>query len=347
MLELDQDELRRRLLDYRRVIAAETAAGRPASDAMLDARRMSVVILWILGEADGCWREYGQVVEVERRRALALPGAVPGPEPWYGAPLGGRSLLVDCWRGGFGDLIQFVRFAAGLERLDGPVTLQTRPELLRLFSGSFGTALRWTDTPPEGPAADLATAYYALPVQLRWDLAQVEASVPYLHPPAAPRERWRGRLAGWPRPWVGLCWTREEVDVRCVPLASLAPLLCGRRATFFSLQKGGRAAEIRGSGCAETLVDLAGELATFDATAAMMANLDLVISIDTSLAHLAGALGRRTWLLLMQQTADGWNIGPTRDTVRWYPTMRLLRQESQGDWGSVLRQVGEGLARDL
>jgi Glycosyltransferase family 9 (heptosyltransferase) len=350
VLETDRDGLLARLAEFRRVIAAEAAAGSPDSDLALQARGMCVVLLWVLGEMESCWREYDlwAAAEVRREGRLAGEHDAPGPRRWHGERLGGRGLLVDLHQGGFGDLIQFARFAAALERLDGPVTVLTRPELLGLFSRSFAGRLSWIDSPSAAAPSELVTRCYGLPMQLRWRREEVAASVPYLHADPALRERWRGRLAGHCRPWIGLCWTREEPDGRCMPLAELGPLLRDRRATFVSLQQGGRREEILAAGCGgESLIELAGEIGTFDATAGLISNLDLVISIDTSIAHLAGALGRPTWLLLVHRASDMWNIGPTRESVDWYPTMRLFRQAREGSWDEALERLGASLSERL
>lgn len=347
MLDVNQDELRETLEGCRRVIAAEAAAGSPDSEAVSEAYRRRVVLLWVLGDMESCWMEYDLWTALMGRLARRSAGEPAEPRRWTGSKLRGRSLLVDLQCGGFGDLFQFSRFAAGLAWLDGPVTLYTRPELIPLFSRSLPSQLSWVDSKPAA-APDLVTGAYELPVQLRWSHAKVAASAPYLYPSTARKDRWRQRLAAYRRPWVGLCWTREEWDVRCIPLTAYAPLLRGRQATFISLQQGGREQEIVAGGCGGgTLVEFAGEIGNFDDTAALISNLDLVISIDTSIGHLAGALGRPTWLMLIHRTADTWNIGPTRDTVHWYPTMRLFRQARADRWDEALAGLEVSLSQLL
>lgn len=340
---MDRSELERRVAACGRIIAEQERSGAPDVEAVLDAHRKRTWALWLLEEAEACWREYELLTALEE----SARGPAPGPRAWDGSPLAGRSLVVHLYDGGLGDLIQFVRFVGSLDPRQGRVTVLTRRELLRLFSSSFDPGLAWITSPDEVPHADLEAGFFALPFVLRWRLDRLAASVPYLRPAADLASAWRRRLADLPRPWVGVRWsnTREHGgrDARSAPLPCFAPLLERGAGSFLSLEKESHAEEIEQSGFAGKVLDFGDELGNLDDTAALMANLDLVVSIDTSIGHLAGALGRPTWLLLQHDPFEGWRLGSDPHRVPWYPTTRLCLQPQPGRWDLLLAELGSRL----
>jgi hypothetical protein len=172
--------------------------------------------------------------------------------------------------------------------------------------------------------------------------------VPYLHADAEDAKRWQERLADRsPVVKVGLVWagnpTNSNDRNRSMKLAALAPLGQVPGARFFSLQTGAAAAEAKTPPPGFELVDWTQELKDFADTAALIANLDLVIAVDTAAAHLAGAMGKPVWTLLTLIPSWRWFLD--RDDSPWYPTMRLFRQTTPGDWLDVVQRVAKHLEK--
>jgi hypothetical protein len=196
------------------------------------------------------------------------------------------------------------------------------------------------------PTADLQTMLLTLPAGLEITLETIPRDVPYLRPPAAEIGRWRERLQADPSRWkVGLAWAgnpKQHNDRnRSMPLEVLGRLLEVSGISFYSLQKGPAAERVRTLADRDRLIDLTGELRDFADTAALIEQLDLVITVDTSVAHLAGALGRPVWTLLTHAADWRWRLD--REDSPWYPTMRLFRQKSRGNWAEVVDRVGREL----
>ena len=273
----------------------------------------------------------------EARRGSAPP--LPGP-----ADLAGRHVVLEGEQG-HGDTLHFVRYAPLVAAAGARVTLVVQPGLVRLLAG---VAPAIGDDAP-APAADLRLGLASLPVLFGTTLATVPAAVPYVR--AEPEEvaRWRARLAALPGLRVGLAWAgaprrmladRAMDARRSLPLAALAPLSAVPGVVLVSLQKGPGASQVAPSGM--VVHDWTGELDDFADTAALIAALDLVVTVDTAVAHLAGALGRPVWLLNRLDADWRWLRG--RDDSPWYPTLRQFRQSVAGDWAPVVGRVAEALA---
>jgi tetratricopeptide (TPR) repeat protein len=290
----------------------------------------------LAGEWEPGWRAW----EWRFRCYKTPPATLPR---WDGAPLAGRTLLVQGEQG-LGDTIQFARLAT-LAAVDGPVVLQVDRSLLRLFTTLAGvTAVVAADAPP--PPAALHCPLMSLPLALRITPAALPAAVPYLHAAPAAAAAWRARVASLPGMRVGLVWAGNPAYPndrhRSMPLAALAPLaLPGVQ--LVSLQKHAAGAPAPSPPTSMVLHDWTDELSDFSDTAALMAALDLVISVDTAAVHLAGALGRPVWLLNRFDTCWRWMLG--RDDSPWYPTLRQFRQPSPGDWDSPVCQARAALAQ--
>jgi hypothetical protein len=258
--------------------------------------------------------------------------------PWRGEALAGRTILLSPEQG-FGDTIQFARYAPAVAARGGRVVLGAPRALVRLLRRLPGV----DQVVGEGevvPPHDLNCPLMSLPHALKTTLATVPAAIPYLHPDPADVARWGVRLGvGQPGLRVGIVWAGNPEQLRdqyrSLPPASLAPLWEIPGVRWFSLQVGGRA----GSG----LIDLSPELTDFAETAAAMSALDLVISVDTAAAHLAGALGCRGWVLLSR--AADWRWLRHGDRTPWYPTLKLFRQGPRRDWAEVIAAVAAALRR--
>jgi hypothetical protein len=225
----------------------------------------------------------------------------------------------------------------------GKVTLAIGPEFKRLApqSEQIGEAA------PQGPtaASDVCCPLSSLPLLLGTTLETIPADIPYLFADGQLTAHWKARLGAGPGLKVGLVWAgnpRHANDRnRSLPAGSLAPLGSLAGITYVSLQKGERAAEA--AELAESLhaVDFSSELNDLADTAALIVNLDLVISVDTAVAHLAGAMGKPVWVLL--PLCPDWRWMLDRGDSPWYPSMRLFRQRTPGDWLTPIQQVADAL----
>ncbi len=295
------------------------------------------------------WRLHEARLQAPRNLELLQRHCGPLACPrWQGEDLQGKTILV-LPEQGLGDEIQFCRYLSWL-KARGPAQLiqMCRPELLPLMQGLAGPDLCLPVAPASGPLprADYWTVLLSLPLQAGTTLENIPAPIPYL----APEPERQARLAPLVRQAapsalkVGLVWRgnpghSNDADRSLDSLERLAPLGAIPGLHFFSLQKG----EAQGRSIpALPWTDLAPQLQDFADTAALLAELDLLISVDTSTAHLAGALGRPCWLLLPRHKTD-WRWLQDRNDSPWYPRTRLYRQPSRGDWDTPLT----ALARDL
>lgn len=266
------------------------------------------------------WRDTGRM----KRPAFHDPEL-----EWKGRvaqPLQGRRIAVYAEQG-LGDVIQFIRYVRELRADGATVCGVVQPELVALVEHSFPDVLCLT--PHRVLQADYHVALLDLPMHYGTTMADIPAPVPYLRAPAAKVDEWARRMpAANGRLRVGLAWSGSLGQVnnnnRAVRLSELAPLLEMRELQCFSLQKGdcGAFTDVQPSG--ERLVDLTGEWRDFTDSAGLIENLDLVITVDTSIAHLAGALGKECWVMLAPNADWRWLLG--REDSPWYPTLRLFRR---------------------
>lgn len=291
--------------------------------------------LLVLGRFEEGWREF----RWRARRTLPIL-------EWDGRALGGERVLLDAEQGA-GDCIQCARYVPLVAARGGRPVIAAWRGLGPLLATVEGIA----EVVPAG--ADGGAAYRAalfdLPLLFGTTLATIPNAVPYLTPPdAAAVERWRARLAG-PGLKVGLCWQGNPEHPRdrerSLPFAMLKPLLAVPGVRFFGLQVGEAAGQAHGIGSApfESLAnELEDDRNRFVEAAAVVANLDLVITVDTALAHLAGALARPVWILL--SFVPDWRWLLEREDSPWYPTARLFRQSALGAWRPVVNRVRDALA---
>jgi hypothetical protein len=266
---------------------------------------------------------------------------------WNGMRIpNGRLLMVGDQ--GYGDTIQFARYIPMIAERCQEVILGCSAEMGPLLASLPGVTQychRWTDVPGHAAHCRLSS----VPGLLHTTLDTIPAKVPYLFADPVRVAAWRDRLdASLPRGTrrIGLAWTGRPTHPndrrRSLRLARLAPLAGIRGVSFVSLQKPLPQADVASMSLFPGLSDIAGD---FGQTAAMMLNLDLVISVDTAMAHLAGALGRPVWLLLSKAADWRWMI--ERNDSPWYPTARLFRQKTAGDWDPVISEAAAALAEWL
>ncbi len=261
---------------------------------------------------------------------------------WDGTNLTGKTILLYAEQG-FGDTIQFIRYAAQLAQQGGRVIVECQASLLRLLQTAAGVD-QWVSRGELLPEFDTHAPLLSLPYHLGTTLETIPSQVPYLSPPASDAVRLRSRPDTQLK--VGLVWagspTHRNDHNRSCGLAPLLELLQVSGVQFYSLQKGPRSADLAQQDLTSQHIDnLSEQLDDFADTAAAIAQLDLVISVDTAVAHLAGALAKPVWVL--QSFAPDWRWMLDRSDSPWYPTMRLFRQQQPGDWAGVVAAVKAAL----
>jgi TPR repeat/Glycosyltransferase family 9 (heptosyltransferase) len=261
---------------------------------------------------------------------------------WDGGPLETRTLLLHAEQG-LGDAIQFIRYLPLVAQRGGRIIIECQAELQRLLR-TMPVKCQIVTCGEPLPVFDLHSPLLSLPSVFGTTLDNVPKTVPYLHAAAQDAKIWQQRLDGHlPIVKVGLVWAGnlKPNRIRSIKLSSLAPLGQVPGVRFFSLQKGEASAQARTPLAGMEFVDWTAELKDFADTAALIANLDLVITVDTAVAHLAGAMGKPVWTLL--PFVPDWRWLLEREDSPWYPSMRLFRQSVRGDWESVIKRVADAL----
>ena len=278
------------------------------------------------GDFASGWQEY----EWRLKRRDAPPTRFNEPR-WDGAPLNGRSILLVAEQG-LGDTLQFIRYAKHVKHRGGNVVVECQPRLERVLSGIDGID-RIVAAGETLPRFDVWLPMLSLPAVL----GEIPAEVPYLRVNASP-VRTDGPIR------VGLAWAgnpKYKGDrSRSLPLSRFAPLARLESVEFYSLQRGPAADQTPPDGL--RIVNIEREDGGVADTASALMNLDLLITSDSMPAHLAGALGRPVWTLLPFAPDFRWMLN--RDDSPWYPTMRLFRQSSPGDWEGVMERVASALS---
>jgi tetratricopeptide (TPR) repeat protein len=293
------------------------------------------------------WRRSGMPVQKSRGRPL-----------WRGEyPLARKTILLHAEQG-LGDTIQFARYVPLVAAMGATVVLEVQPELKSLLARLTGAATviaRDEVAPPFGVHCPLGS----LPLVLKTELATVPAQIPYLAADETQVAKWSARLSGLTRPRIALAWSgnpnHDNDRNRSIPFARLAPLLnpppltgegregaSGKSASLISIQRDVRTEDAAALAAEGRVTHVGDELADFSDTAAVLALCDLVITVDTAVAHLAGAMGRPVWVLV--PFAPDWRWTLSGETTPWYPTARLFRQSEMGDWDNVLTRIATDLA---
>jgi tetratricopeptide (TPR) repeat protein len=300
----------------------------------VDAQWNRALFLLRVGDYARGWPAY----EWRWRRKQQSPRYVSRPL-WRGEPLAGRTILLQAEQG-IGDTIQFVRYVPAVAAAGGRVVLAVQRPLRELMAANFesSTTTVASDDDPL-PPFDLHCPLMTLPLAFGTTLDSIPSTRPYLTADAHIAGIWRDRIGMGKLLKVGLAWAgnvRHENDRnRSIAFQQLLPLL-DIRAQWFSLQVGEHADDIAADP-SQRIMSYSDLLTNFAETAGMISALDLIISVDTAVAHLAAALGKPVWLLI--PFMPDWRWLADREDSPWYPTMRLFRQRTRGDWGEVLERV--------
>ncbi len=334
----DQGDLAGSLARY------DEALRRDPSLASLHKNRAMTLLL--SGDFEHGWPEY----EWRWREKDALERPWPQPE-WDGSPLEGRTIMLHREQG-LGDTLQFIRYAPLVQELGGQLRIVAPGNWLPILSTCAGldpARVEFCDRDQPIPPFDVFAALMSLPRLFKTDLASIPADVPYLSADESLVARWRSALGEEEGLRVGIVWQGNpdfgNDRVRSMPLASFAPLAAVEGVRLISLQKGFGSEQL---GQVDfPILDLGSkfsDVAMVDA-AALIRSLDLVISCDTAMLHLAGALAAPVWGAI--PFAPDWRWLLERTDSPWYPTLRLFRQSQAGDWTGVFRRMAEALATQV
>ena len=312
-----------------------------------EARKRRGALHLLRGDFEAGWTDYDHAVNAARAREAAVDGT-PATPWWEGQGLQGKSILVS-EPNGLGDLIQYWRFIPVLQAMGASVGVRAPAAMRRLLGGSPWQP-RWIDDGDDAADFDFQAHLWSVPRILRMDAASIPAATPYLRPEPAAAARWKhllepGKLN------IGINWQGKpgrKIDAgRSIPLAEFLPLARVPGVRLVSLQRKVGLEQLRALPEGMRVVDPgpgfdAGPDAFVD-TAGLMAGLDLVVSSDSAVAHLAGALGRPAWVALKRVPEWRWMLD--RPDTPWYPGMRLFRQPRPGDWRSVFMAMAGTVQR--
>lgn len=300
------------------------------------------LVLLATGDFPRGWREYEWRLKTPELAGEAQRFSQPA---WNGDPLNGKTILLHPEQG-FGDAIQFIRYIPLLTSLGGKIVAEVKPALRRLFAQIPGIERVIAQGEPL-PHFDVHCPLLSLPFHFGTTLDNLPAEAPYLSADPQSAELWRQRIPDTHGALkVGLVWAgspgHKNDRNRSIGLDQFNVLGDIPDLAFFSLQKGPGANQVGQPVVNIHVHDLMEYVEDFADTAALIGQLDLVLCVDTAVAHLAGAMGKPTWVLL--PFAPDWRWLQERTDSPWYPSMRLFRQRKNGNWGEVLLRVREALA---
>ena len=302
-------------------------------------------IVWLsLGDFARGWREFEWRWKTPQGRAMQAHKGISQP-PWLGADdLADKTILLHSEKG-LGDTLQFCRLAKCACDLGATVLLQVQAALVEILEPLDGVSQVFADTRPS-PPFDVHCPLLSLPLALKIELTSIPTGK-YLRAPPASVARWRAKLGEPSKPRIGLVWRGDPNNAidhaRSLALTQLLSLLPDRY-RYVSLQKDLDEPEQRLVAAHSPDFSLSQDL-NFTEAAALCECLDLVISVDTSIAHLSAALGQKTWILLPFNADCRWLLD--RSESPWYPSATLYRQASSGDWRGVLTRVAADLNREF
>jgi len=305
---------------------------------------MSLALL-LTGNFREGWREYEW--RWETKYLISSRRTFP-QRLWDGSDIKGLTILLHAEQG-FGDTIQFIRYAPLVARRGAKIIFECPKELISLLRSVEGIeeVIVRGETLPE---FNLHCPLLSLPLAFDTTLETIPAMIPYITNDPTYTEKWKNKI-DWAdsRFRIGLAWAGnpgfKQNRYRNCELENFLPLTQLPRVIFYSLQKGEEAKEAKHPPGGMKIIDLTEDIHDFSDTAAFIENIDLVISIDTAVTHLAGAMGRPVWTLLPFSPEWRWMLN--REDSPWYPTMRLFRQSSHGDWESVISLVEKNLSELL
>ena len=298
----------------------------------------------LLGDTERGWKKYEYRWELPERRGAKRNFSQP---VWLGdGPLTGKTILIHAEQG-FGDTIMACRYVPMVAALGARVILEVQPALLQLMKGLDGVATL-VARGSTIPQFDVHCPIMSLPMAFKSRLETIPNTVPYLRVREDKIDQWRSRLDG--RGFkIGIAWagnpTFKKDRDRSIMLKNILPISSVDGATYFSIQKDLRDTDAEMLSANPQIIHLGNNLNDFQDTAAAMMCLDLIISSDTAVVNLAGALGKPLWILL--SFIPDWRWLLDRADSPWYPTARLFRQNKTGEWGSVVSDVRAELERLL
>ncbi|HVT87532.1 MAG TPA: tetratricopeptide repeat protein [Tepidisphaeraceae bacterium] len=298
--------------------------------------------LLLNGQWEQGWTEFEWRCRIKHPQPVCLD--FPRPR-WDGGAIKGRTILVHAEQG-LGDTIQFIRYLPRVVERGASIVLMCQPPLKKLLIDFPGLKQLITTSDPS-PEVDCHCPLMSLPVIFKTTLDAVPADIPYLKADSDLSFKWRQRLADiTTKKKVGLVWAGRKAHIedrtRSMALSVLSPLAKVHDIYFISLQKDLSPEQSSHPSFTSNWFDRTNELNDFADTAALIDRLDLVISVDTAIAHLAGAMGKPVWLLLSYVPDWRWMLH--REDTPWYPTMKLFRQKTLGDWQPVVERVMQELA---
>jgi tetratricopeptide (TPR) repeat protein len=299
------------------------------------------ISLLVTGNFERGWSEYEWRLKTHELAGTERRFVQPF---WQGERLDGKTILLHAEQG-FGDSIQFIRYVPLIAQRGGRVVVECRPGLKKLFETVRGIA-QVIDRGEPLPAFDVHCAQLSLPSRFNASNGNIPADTPYFYLEPSLSARWRARMPdSGGKAKIGLAWAgnpdHSNDRHRSISPDHFSALAATGGAVFFSLQKSAGASRAPPVPPPVSLCDLTEQVDDFADMAALISNLDLVICVDTSVAHLAGALGKPVWVLLPYASDWRWQLG--REDSPWYPSMRLFRQRQRGDWDDVLRRIGHAL----
>ena len=300
-------------------------------------------LLLTLGEYPPGWIEYAWRNKLEQARGT-LPKMVAAPWNGMRMPHGRLLLIADQ---GYGDMIQFARYIPWVKERVPHLIIGWGPEVTSLLGRhpAIDTVIsKWADVPEH----DAYVLLSSLPQLFHTELHTIPCPIPYLTMDSGRVAHWKARLDGALKPGrlrVGIAWsgrpTHPNNARRSIRLETLAPVLANTDIDFVVLQKPFPEEDRAYAATLPNLLDISPQLESFAETGAVIANLDLVLAVDTAIVHLAGAIGAPAWVLVPQPSDWRWLVG--REDSVWYPTLRLFRQEKPTEWAPVLERVAIAL----
>ena len=304
------------------------------SDNAVTRWNLSTALL-LSGNFEQGWKEYEWRLKVKE-----FPNRIISHPLWDGSDIAGRTILLQAEQG-FGDTIQFIRYASLVAQRGAKVIVSCQNELTSLLKKVEGVH-QVVGYREQIPRFDIYYPLLSLPFIFHTTLESIPAQVPYIKADLSLVQQWRSKIQDQIfQCKIGLVWAGREQHSCALELFLSLSKLDG--ITFYSLQKGVAAAQAKNATEGMMLVDYMEDIHDFSDTAAIIENLDLIISVDTAVAHLAGALGKPVWTLL--PFVPDWRWLLNRDDSPWYPTMRLFRQPALGDWESVIGRVSHDLQK--
>jgi len=297
--------------------------------------------LLLLGEFDRGWREYRYRYSLSHTKIIERKVQQPR---WEGQPIPGQTLLIHDEQG-YGDTFQFIRLVeTAKERSQARIVLEINRETYAIAKRSLSAVDELVPAGQLPPSFQQHCELMSLPAAMGLQLSDLPGETPYLKPDPARVEHWKNRLAHLPRPLVALVWAGRPTHTndanRSMKLSDFSPL-AHPDIQYLAIQKGPAAAQALTPPQGMNIVSLDQEIKDFDDTAAILCVANVLVSVDSSPVHLAGALGRPAWVMLPFFPDWRWLMG--REDTPWYPTVKLFRQSERGKWSEVLDRLSDAL----